>query len=305
MPALNIPPFDCHTHTVFSDGGSTFEENVRVAAGAGCRVLVATDHLTVPASMDPALETSTPEAQLGERREAFEAARALAANIAPRLELVYGYECDWYEGCEPFVERWSESAVVRLGSVHWLGDPGDIAAGAAVVGETPRAARADTPGSGAGWIDNPDDLRIWQELGADEIWRRYVRTWCQACASPLAFDVMAHPDLPARFSREGWAPTIDLTPLWDEMAACAHDTGRRVELSTAGVRKGVGDYYPAFGLLERFARAGVPLTLSSDAHRACDICWGFEGAVARAYAAGYRSVDMPHADGSWEAVELA
>ena len=45
--------------------------------------------------------------------------------------------------------------------------------------------------------------------------------------------------------------------------------------------------------------------MGSDAHRAEDICWGFEDAVAHAYAAGYRSVDMPHADGSWETVELA
>ena len=29
------PLVDCHTHTHFSDGVSTFEENVRAAAGAG------------------------------------------------------------------------------------------------------------------------------------------------------------------------------------------------------------------------------------------------------------------------------
>ena len=48
MPAWNLKPFDCHTHTMFSDGASTFEDNVRAAASVGCRALVAADHLTGP-----------------------------------------------------------------------------------------------------------------------------------------------------------------------------------------------------------------------------------------------------------------
>ena len=299
MPA---PIVDCHTHTRFSDGEPTFEENVRAAIAAGCRILVSTDHLTLPASMDPAGEVQVVEADLPAHRASWEVARLLAGRLDPALELVYGFECDWYEGCEPLVERWSEGAVFRLGSVHWLGDPGDVAAGAAGSAEAARAnvAQAGLPGSGAGWIDDPTDKHIWEELGSDEVWRRYARTWCRACESPLGFSSMAHPDLAMRFVNEGFAPTIDLAPLWDEMAACAHDTGRHVEVSTAGLRKTVGDYYPARGLLERFARAGVPITVGSDAHRARDICWGIRDAYRYAWDCGYRSFDAPHADGSWE-----
>ena len=302
MPA---PIVDCHTHTRFSDGVSTFEENVRAAAEAGCRVLVSTDHLTLPASMDPAGECMVAAGQLGEHRARFEEARALAAEIAPGLELVYGFECDWYEGCEPLVTRWSEGAVFRLGSVHWLGDPGDIHAGTFGEAGTADVAPAGQPGSASGCIDNGEDLHIWRELGPDEVWRRYVDAWCRACESPLDFNSMAHPDLAMRFVNEGFAPSIDLAPLWDQMAACAHDTGRHVEVSTAGLRKTVGDYYPARGLLERFARAEVPITVGSDAHRACDICWGIRDAYRYARDCGYRSFDAPHADGSWETFELA
>ena len=268
---------DCHTHTRFSDGEGTFEEMAAAAEAAGCAVLVSTDHLTLPESMDPAGEVQVTEAELPAHRAAWEAAR----EAHPALEMVFGFECDWYPGCEDAVARWSDGAQVRLGSVHWLGEKDDGA-----------------------WIDDSSDLRVWRELGPDEVWRRYVAAWCAACESPLAFDVMAHPDLPARFSREGLAPTIDLAPLWDEMAACARDCGRRVELSTAGLRKGVGDYYPSAGLLERFARAGVPVTFGSDAHRAQDVCHGIEGAQRHAWRAGYRAFDMPHADGSWETVAL-
>ena len=38
MPAC--PLVDCHTHTSFSDGHASFEDNVRAAAAAGCRVMV-------------------------------------------------------------------------------------------------------------------------------------------------------------------------------------------------------------------------------------------------------------------------
>ena len=43
------PLVDCHTHTSFSDGHASFEDNVRAAAAAGCRVMaVSYTHLTLP-----------------------------------------------------------------------------------------------------------------------------------------------------------------------------------------------------------------------------------------------------------------
>lgn len=274
LPARSI--IDTHTHTHFSDGAGTFEANVAAASAAGCRVLVATDHLTLPATLDPTSEVCVAERELPAHRTAFKAAR----DAHPELEVIYGFECDWYEGCEKNIPAWSAGAQVRLGSVHWLGTP-----------------------EAGDWIDNDEDLSIWAALGPDEVWRRYVETWCRACACPL-FNTMAHPDLAMRFANEGYAPTIDLAPLWDEMACCAHDLGVRVELSTAGLRKSVRDYYPAQGLLERFYHAEVPLTVGSDAHTPADVCWGIAQAYDHAACIGYRSIEVPRADGSWEAMAI-
>lgn len=298
------PLIDCHTHTAFSDGEASFEDNVRAAAKMGCRIMVSTDHLTLPASMDAAGEVQVLESDLPAHRLAFEKAHALAAQIAPDLEFIYGFECDWYPGCEPLIERWSEGASVRLGSVHWIGDPGDIGAGAAGAAETGSAARPDTPESLCGWIDDGSDLHVWENLGVHGVWKRYVDVWCTACESPLDFDVMAHPDLARRFEAEGLAADFDLAPFWNQMAECAHDTGRRIEISTAALRKGLSDYYPEAGLLSQFAHAEIPITFGSDAHRACDICWGVRDAQAHAYECGYRSFDMPHATGEWETIAL-
>ena len=206
MPAC--PLVDCHTHTSFSDGHASFEDNVRAAAAAGCRAMVSTDHLTLPASMDSNCEVQVVEGNLPAHRLAFEDARKLTAQIAPELELIYGFECDWYEGCEPLVERWSEGAVVRLGSVHWIGNPGDIMAGAAGAAGTENVARPDTPDSRCGWIDDDTNLHVWENLGVRGVWERYVDDWCRACESSLNFDVMAHPDLVMRFRRKALRPTL-------------------------------------------------------------------------------------------------
>ncbi len=73
------PLVDCHTHTSFSDGHASFEDNVRAAAAAGCRVMVSTDHLTLPASMDANCEVQVTKGGLPAHRLAFEDARNLAA----------------------------------------------------------------------------------------------------------------------------------------------------------------------------------------------------------------------------------
>lgn len=274
LPARSI--VDMHTHTHFSDGVGTFMQNADAAVAAGCRVIVSTDHLTLPRCMDPAGEVQVTEDQLPAHRASWHEACA----THPELEYLYGFECDWYEGCEDNIVRWTAGAQIRLGSVHWLGTQDDGA-----------------------WIDDATDQHIWTELGPDEVWRRYAATWCRACECSL-FDTMAHPDLATRFVNEGFAPTIDLAPLWDEMAACAHDTGKRVELSTAGWRKGVGDYYPSEGLLARFHHAEVPLTVGSDGHTPGDICDGILKAYDHAASFGYRTVEVPRADGSWEQMPI-
>lgn len=294
---------DCHTHTNFSDGESSFEENVRAAAAQGCRVLVSTDHLTLPASMDPRCECQVPARDLAAHRAAFNDARELAAQIAPDMDVIFGFECDWYPGCERNVAKWAQGAQVKLGSVHWIGPAGDVSIAAGEKG-CESIPPADAPHSGAGWIDYSEDMHIWEELESDGVWRAYVDAWCAACESPLAFDSMAHPDLPMRFSQDGWPAPANIERLWDEMAACAHDTKRRIELSTASLRKGLPDFYPAAGLLERFCKAGVAITIGSDAHAASDICFGVLEAQKHAFAAGYRTFDVPRADGSWESWNL-
>lgn len=297
MPLPEI--VDCHTHTFFSDGEGTFEENVRAALAAGCTTLASTDHLTLPREMDPDCECSVPETDLNELRESFlnvqeQAAAGEFGEAGKRLELVYGFEADWYEGCEANIARWRGDAVFLLGSIHFIDGMA---------------------------IDYDKEMDIWDDWGPDAVWRAYVERWCRACfcgrdgarptnapsstdPSRTRFDSMAHPDLVKLFSSSGYAPSIPLEPLWDQMAEAAREAGVHVELSTAGLRKPCADFYPAAGLLERFQRAGVPLTVGSDGHTPGTICWEIKRAYAFAHAAGYRSIDAPTAAGEWRTIAL-
>ena len=74
------------------------------------------------------------------------------------------------------------------------------------------------------------------------------------------------------------------------MALVAAASGLAAEISTAGLRKPVGELYPDLDLLRAFVRAGVPVTLASDAHEPDLVGANFEQALAHAQAAGCQTV---------------
>ncbi|MDO4443635.1 MAG: PHP domain-containing protein, partial [Slackia sp.] len=217
---------DCHTHTFYSDGSSTLEHNVAAAAMRGMTTIACTDHLAHPAFMDCSIDES--------RIEDLARDIARCREMHPGLDIVFGFEADWYEGCERDIAALRKNATFLLGSIHYLGEYA---------------------------IDWLQDMRIWNEIGPDEVWRLYVDDWCRACFCPIGFDSMAHPDLVRLFEKSGYAPSIALEPLWDSMAEAAREADMRIEVSTAGLRKELGDFYPAFGLLERFRAAGDAITV--------------------------------------------
>lgn len=49
---------DCHTHTIYSDGGSTLDENIAAAEARGLTTIACTDHFAHPAFMDCAVDES-------------------------------------------------------------------------------------------------------------------------------------------------------------------------------------------------------------------------------------------------------
>ena len=262
---------DCHTHTLFSDGSGQMRDSAEAAVRRGITTLCYTDHLTLPASLDPSCEVSIPEKLLPSYREAVLDTRS----AFPMLDIVLGFECDYYPGCEFNVARWTDGATYRLGSVHMLDGQ---------------------------WIDDPSNPGYWSGRSTEEVWIRYFEVWGEACQSPCHFDSMAHPDLVSLFGRE---PDNDLQDrLFDRAAEAAQASGIRIEVNTAGLTKPIGRMYPAPDLLKRFCKAGVRATVGSDAHAPQRIGEGIEDAYRFLYTCGYRSIDVPTSQGGWRSIEL-
>jgi histidinol-phosphatase (PHP family) len=125
-----------------------------------------------------------------------------------------------------------------------------------------------------------DDYSVWDSARSpEEVWRRYFETIAEAARSGL-FDIAAHPDLV-----KYWGPTPRRTPAGDlrryyEPAVEAiAEAGIAVEVSTAGLRKPAGEMYPSRAFLEMCVDAGVPVALSSDAHRPQDVGADYERAL--------------------------
>ena len=263
---------DCHTHTSYSDGHGTILGNVASAEELRISTIACTDHFVLPPSIDPACEVSVAASDV----EAYAADIARAQEEHPDVEVVFGWECDYYEGCEEYIARYRGQATFLLGSVHALD---------------------------GFWIDDLSDLTYWQAHPLDYVWKRYFDVWSDACHSPARFSSMAHPDLVSLLGRYPCDAAL-VGRLYDQAALAAHDAGVHIELNSAGKRKPVGRFYPAPELLVRFFAAGVPITVGSDAHETrhvgCDILELYRLAAS----AGYRSVDVPRSDGGWRTIEF-
>ena len=77
---------------------------------------------------------------------------------------------------------------------------------------------------------------------------------------------MCSPTPISRRSSAGGRHRVLLAELHERVALAAAASGLAAEISTAGLRKPVGELYPDLDLLRAFVRAGAPVTLASDAH---------------------------------------
>lgn len=130
---------------------------------------------------------------------------------------------------------------------------------------------------------------IWVELPVEEIWRRYFAELGRLARSGLA-DVLAHPDLVKILGRRPSPETV--AACHREAGAAIAEGGAAVEVSTAGLRKPVGELYPDASLLAYCRELGVGATLASDAHVAADVGRDFDAGLEHLRAAGYGTVTV-------------
>jgi histidinol-phosphatase (PHP family) len=140
-------------------------------------------------------------------------------------------------------------------------------------------------------VDVPVDQQpgVWARKSIEEVWRGYFEHLCELARSGHV-DVMAHPDL-AKIYGQRPAPAV-VAELHESVAAELGRAGVAVEISTAGLRKPVGELYPDPAFLEACRRHGVPITTASDAHVAELVGSELSQAVALARGSGYETVSV-------------
>ncbi len=120
---------------------------------------------------------------------------------------------------------------------------------------------------------------IWDSADPDEVWTRYFQTLGHAASTGL-FDILAHPDLVKVWGKGAPRPEGDLRRFYELALPAIEAADIAIEVSTAGLRKPVGEIYPDVEFLRMCLELGKPVALSSDAHVPEDLGHGYDQAVA-------------------------
>ena len=139
-------------------------------------------------------------------------------------------------------------------------------------------------------VDHPD-WDVWSSRSVDpeKIWRRYFEWLGEAARSGL-FDILAHPDLVRVWGADRPRPEGDLRRFYELAMPGIAESGIAVEISTAGLRKPVGERYPAEPFLAMCLEAGCPVALSSDAHHPEHVGFEYEPTLEWLAAQGVREL---------------
>jgi len=188
------------------------------------------------------------------RQNAQDDIDAYCAFVREETDLRLGIEADYVPGRE---DRMASLLDARewdyvVGSVHFLRDEA-----------------VDMRGS---------DWDVWRSGDPEKVWRRYFETLGEAARTGM-FDILAHPDLVKVWGGDAPMPDGDLRRFYELAMDGIADSDVAIEVSTAGLRKPVGEIYPATLLLEMCLEAGRPVALSSDAHVPEDLGHEYERAV--------------------------
>lgn len=244
---------DYHMHTPLCHHATgTPVEYARVAVERGLAEIGFADHNPMPSEFD---DWRMAVSDLPRYFEMIEEARA----AFPQLSIRCGLECDFLANGEPWIEKLAAMHEwdYLIGSVHYIAP---------------------------GWdVDNPKWIGRFSEQPVEEIWALYWSCYERAIRSRL-FDIMGHPDLVKKF---GHRPAGDLRKFYEPSIRALAETGCAIEINTAGLRKPIGEMYPALDFLKMAREAAIPLTINSDAHAPEEVGADFDKAILLAKEAGY------------------
>ncbi|WP_108672291.1 histidinol-phosphatase [Peribacillus acanthi] len=181
------------------------------------------------------------------------------AQIDVKMSIEMDYTPGKHEEMKRFISAYPFDYVI--GSIHWIDDFG---------------------------IDLKEYIDEWDRRDIIDVYRRYFDQVVTLAESNL-FDIIGHIDLVKIFK---YIPTDHdfLLEQYDRATEALRNSKTCVEISTAGLRKPIGQLYPDKRLLEMCFNKNIPIVLSSDAHFPEHVGADFDQAIALAKSVGYKSL---------------
>jgi len=251
---MTLPISDYHMHTPLCGHAiGQPSEYAQHAIKVGLEEIGFSDHAPFVHMVDPRVTMGMQ--QLPEYYQMIEDVRNKYAN---ELRIRIGIEADFIPGYEEKTKAILDDYPYDyvIGSVHFIKDWG---------------------------FDDPSQREKWDQTDVNQVYRDYYVLLRESALSGM-FDIMGHVDLVKKF---GNCATEDMVREVQETAQVFKEAGVAIEINTSGLRKKIGEMYPAQKCLQIYADAGVPLTFGSDAHDPLDVGKDFDKAINLAKAVGY------------------
>jgi len=232
-----VPDYHMHTPRCNHAIGS-ISEYVEAALLVGLKEIGMSDHSPMPDGFD---EWRMQRSELGDYLAEVQAVKAAYAG---RIEVKRGLEADFFPGTEYYVKEMLDSYDwdYVIGSVHYLGTLSDK------------------------WgFDNPDDMSEWEVKDVEDAYCDYFDMVTLSAESGL-FDIIGHPDLIKKFGHRAPLESQRVFAAEERMLQAVKDADVALEVSSAGLRKPVGEVYPHARIIARAAELDIPMSFGSDAH---------------------------------------
>lgn len=181
------------------------------------------------------------------------------------LPVKMGIEMDYTPGKEKEMEAFINSYPFDyvIGSIHWIGEWG---------------------------IDLADFKEEYEKRDIFETYEKYFDQVVTLAESNL-FDFVGHIDLIKIFK---YKPNNQkfVEAQYDRAVLALAKNGTSIEISTAGIRKPVGEIYPDPIFLKKCFDAGVTIVLSSDAHQPEHVGYAYDQSIQLAKSVGYKEIQV-------------
>lgn len=185
--------------------------------------------------------------------------QAWSEQIDVKMSIEMDYTPGKHQEMKDFIGAYDFDYVI--GSIHWVDDFG---------------------------IDLAEFRKEWDRRDLFNTYEKYFDQVVTLAESNL-FDIVGHLDLVKIFK---YIPNDEefLLQQYDRATTALANSKTCVEISTAGLRKPIGELYPDPRLLQMCFDKKIPIVLSSDAHVPGDVGADYDKAINLAKSIGYNSL---------------